>query len=84
MSHSEYLGMGCCEDTEVLVDDDRYALLVTPRHHPLTALPANTLPLQLLETIVESLNLLKKKQIPSKALNISYLSFSCSMSNESP
>ena len=69
MSHSEYLGMGCCEDTEVLVDD-RYPLLVTPRHHPLTALPANTLPLQLLETIVESLNLLKKKQIPSMTLNI--------------
>ena len=71
MSHSEYLGTGCCEDTEVLVDD-RYALLVTPGHHPLTALPANTLPLQLLETIGESLNLLKKKQIPSMTLNISF------------
>ena len=69
MSHSEYLGMGCCDDTEVLVGSSRYLLLVTPRHHPLTALPANTLPLQLLETIGESLNLLKKKQIPSMTLN---------------
>ena len=52
--------------------NSRYLLLVTPRHHPLTALPANTLPLQLLKTIVESLNLLKKKQIPSMSLNTSF------------